>query len=434
MDKSIKYIVESGEYPVTNPLKGFAPWSTSYDRLKIKTGLAFVLIKWSELEPEEGQYAFDEVEEKYHMDYLRKENVRFVIRIVADYPSDEKHMDIPQWLYDKTYGSGQWYDNEYGKGFSPDYYNIEFIRAHERLINAVGERYRSDENIAYIELGSLGHWGEWHVNSHSQRESFPLKTVSDKYVKPYLNNFPSSKLLLRRPYDIGKTEGLGLYNDSFGEKNSHDMWLSWINLGYISDQNGEKLSDMRDFYKIAPSGGEFSSVKDISTYYMDDFDSTMEYVRESHTTFLGPHCGAELFDSEYTDNVKILSASMGYCFRLGEVVLKKKMFSKRLELSINIENCGVAPIYEDFDMYIRIVDGTGNTVCERSYDIGINNILPGSAVIKINMDDLNLIGGRYRIYAGLIDPLTGKPGVAFANENGAGAADKYEYLIMEMDI
>lgn len=27
----------------------------------------------------------------------------------------------------------------------------------------MGERWGSDSLISYIELGSLGHWGEWHV-------------------------------------------------------------------------------------------------------------------------------------------------------------------------------------------------------------------------------------------------------------------------------
>ena len=40
-----------------------------------------------------------------------------------DVPGEEKHMDIPEWLYDKIEGQGTWYDMEYGKGFSPNYQN-----------------------------------------------------------------------------------------------------------------------------------------------------------------------------------------------------------------------------------------------------------------------------------------------------------------------
>ena len=73
-------------------------------------------------------------------------------------------MDIPWWLYEKTEEDGTWYDGEYGKGYSPDYNNKVFIEEHEKAIKALGEHFGKDGLISYIELGSLGHWGEWHVN------------------------------------------------------------------------------------------------------------------------------------------------------------------------------------------------------------------------------------------------------------------------------
>ena len=64
-----------------------------------------------------------------------------MFRFVCDKPSDEAHRDIPDWLYEKTGGDGTAYDMDYGKGYSPNYDNETFIRAHERAIKALGERY-----------------------------------------------------------------------------------------------------------------------------------------------------------------------------------------------------------------------------------------------------------------------------------------------------
>ncbi len=86
-----------------------------------------------------------------------------IIRLVLDYPNKENSMQIPKWLYNEIGGDGTWYDISYGKGFSPNYENKTLIYYHEKLIKALGERYNSSSEIAFIELGSIGHWGEWHT-------------------------------------------------------------------------------------------------------------------------------------------------------------------------------------------------------------------------------------------------------------------------------
>ena len=60
---------------------------------------------------------------------------------------------------------GDWYDSDCGKGFSPNYNSEELITAYEKTIQAMGDRWGDEELISFIELGGLGHWGEWHVDS-----------------------------------------------------------------------------------------------------------------------------------------------------------------------------------------------------------------------------------------------------------------------------
>lgn len=431
MDKTDLYTVPWGDKPVVNPLKGWTPWSISADKAEYPISMAFVLMKWSDIEPYEGNYEFARLEETLQMDELRKQGVRFVLRIVCDYPSDEEHMDIPQWLYDKTYGDGQWYDNSYGKGYSPNYYNPAFLEAHRRLMEKLGEYYGNDEQIAFIELGSLGHWGEWHVNISSGIMAFPKSVVTDKYVQHYLDNFDASRLLLRRPFHIGADEKMGLYNDSFGQEESHELWLDWIRNGYVSDQNQESLSGMPDFWKYAPSGGEFSSAADVKYYFTDGLEETTEFIRRSHTTFIGPHCGVDLQDEECTDGVLQLGSEMGYCFRVNEAVLTRKFLNKKLFLQFEIENIGVAPIYENWKMMVHIVDSDGKVVCDGLFDIGLDQILPGKKDISITIEGAELERGDYEIIIGFVDPLTGNPGIRLANEC---EDSEFEYKIMEFAV
>lgn len=69
-------------------------------------------------EPVEGVYDFAGFEEAQQMARWRQDGQRVVFRFVSDKPGDEAHMDIPDWLFEKMNGDGEFYDNQYGKGFS----------------------------------------------------------------------------------------------------------------------------------------------------------------------------------------------------------------------------------------------------------------------------------------------------------------------------
>lgn len=90
-------------------------------------------------------------------------------------------MDIPDWLYAQT-GDGSWYSTDYGKGYSPDYNNATFRAAHRRVLAALGEHFGTDGFVTYVELGSLGHWGEWHIKTGEGLVPMPDEAIRDEYV------------------------------------------------------------------------------------------------------------------------------------------------------------------------------------------------------------------------------------------------------------
>lgn len=405
---------ETGEKPITNPMKGFAAWGENY-RDDPWVSFAYIPIYWSLLEPEEGVYDFEELETRCFLEKWKNDGVRLIFRVIADSPSGERHMDIPGWLYEKMNGAGKWYDSSYGKGFSPDYENEVFREAHTRLVQALSERYGEDDGLAFIQLGSLGHWGEWHVNTEAGIRRFPKQAVTDDYVRDYLDCFPASRLLLRRPYEIGKTEGMGLYNDSFGNAGSHELWLSWISDGYISDQNGEKLSGMPGFWKKAPSGGEFATDQETSWYFSEEqFPETINLLEKSHTTFLGPNVPKYgEYDKNTEANVEKFLQEMGYSLGIRKCKITRGVFDRKLCADMIWENTGTAPFYEDWDIYLAAHDAQGEEVWSGRYDSSISSWGPGIHVFTADLDGTEkLPKGDYTLWAGIVDPLIKKTGVA----------------------
>lgn len=412
-ENTVTVSVPQSVAPVTNPLKGFAAWGENY-RKDPWVSFAYVPVYWSELEPEEGKYDFKALEERCHFEQWKQDGVRLIFRVVSDSPSSETHMDIPQWLYEKMNGAGDWYDNSYGKGFSPDYRNRIFKEAHTRLIQALAAQYGQNPQVAFWQLGSLGHWGEWHVNESAGIERFPFQTVTDSYVRDYLNCIDASKLLLRRPYEIGANSQMGLYNDSFGQK-SHEMWLSWIADGYISDQNGEELTGMPDFWRYAPSGGEFATSQEENWYFSDvQFPVTLDFLHRSHTTFLGPNAPKyEDCNDETAKKIEVLLQQMGYSLGIRQCTLTNLRRPGNIEGTLIWENTGIAPMYENWPVRLELKNADGDIIWSKEYESRLMDWGPGTHTWTVMLDGTGGIPhGSYRLYAGIIDPLTQTPGVA----------------------
>ena len=125
----------------------------------------------------------------------------------------------------------------------------------------------NDDFIAYIELGGLGHWGEWHVHSDAGIRQLPRKEVRNDYIAPFQPAFPKAKILMRRPFDTGLEGDFGIYNDVFGDKSATKTWLNWIQNGGSYDQTQEQaaLKAMPNAWAKTPIGGEMTSSQSMST-------------------------------------------------------------------------------------------------------------------------------------------------------------------------
>ena len=149
-------------------------------------------------------------------------------------------MDIPDWLYDRT-GDGVFYDTSYGQGYAPDYSNAYLRERHRLALEALADYFGGDAFVAYIELGSLGHWGEWHTNTDEGLPPLPDAGICQEYVSDYQEYFPEGRLLMRRNYTMAAEGGMGLYNDMTGSPEATREWLGWLREGGSFETAGAPL-------------------------------------------------------------------------------------------------------------------------------------------------------------------------------------------------
>lgn len=343
------YTPDESAFP--NAQIGYAPMTDSaYAQDSL---LRYVELRWREVEPQEGVYAWDALDAQYGFRDLRARGIHLVIRFVCDVPGQESHMDIPDWLYAQT-GDGSWYSTDYGKGYSPDYSNATFRAAHRRVLAALGEHFGTDGFVTYVELGSLGHWGEWHIKTGEGLVPMPGEAIRDEYVADYEAAFPTAKLLMRRPFNITAAHGLGVYNDMTGHGKDTAEWLGWLQNGGWYGEEPNALAPMPAFWQSAPVGGEFTSSIPMKTMLRSQLSQTVELVQQSHMSFLGPKVAEETYRGGYNAVLK----NLGYRLRVTQLTLTPGPGGTTVTLAMR--NDGNAPFYWDWSTNLYLEDAAGN--------------------------------------------------------------------------
>lgn len=402
---------DNGEI-LSNAGVGLAPWAKNEATLNMDTELVYIDLSWAEWEPSEGKFDEEYFETKNHIEEYKKQGRQAVFRFYMDYPSEEKHMDIPQWLYKKIKRDGTWYDNSYGKGFSPNYNNEILIEYHKKAIEALANKYGNDDFFIYIELGSIGHWGEWHVNYEEGVEKLPDYEIRKQYITPYTENFKNSTFLMR--YSIGESKeyNCGLYNDMLGDMEETEYWFDGMNGNQIWDQtNKNELVNNLETWKVLPIGGEFASSYDNSYFLKEHLDITLLLLKKSHQSFIGPKIIIDEKNSEdYSKAMNEILKILGHRIYAQEVEIEQ-INGQKLKITANITNSGIAPIYEETQLAFSVYDISGNLITKAvSTDFDARTVLPDEVEITESyIDTSNFEKGQYYLCMSLEDKETGEP-------------------------
>lgn len=122
--------------------------------------MAFFYVSWRELEPNPGDRRFAQWEsQKWNTPQAQGKHI--VIRLYLDYPN--LPTGVPQWVIDSGVAMRPYNIPGIGQGLAPDYDDPRLLVPLLNFIQALGARYNSNPRVAFVQLGTLGFWGEWHT-------------------------------------------------------------------------------------------------------------------------------------------------------------------------------------------------------------------------------------------------------------------------------
>ncbi len=401
-------------YELNSPLMGWAvPATIEPGSADMAHTLVHATLTWRELEKTEGVYDFTAFEERNHLAAWRALGVRMVLRFVLDEPGEPLHMDVPDWLLPRMEEPGAFYELDFGAGFSPNYASYELQQAHNAALSAIGARYNDDPFVAFVEMGSLGHGGEWWVDASVA--PLPLLLQVRPYFSAYSSAFPDTALLAVSPYQSVKLLQAGLYNPFLGDLDRTWDWLDMANYGGYEAQLGTDLRGMGEFYKAVPSGAQISRRASAESLLLQSPERLLEQVRECRATYISGAPATGLSDA-LLSNLRIADEAMGY--RLWVRSAQWQRAARRGEsvpMSLYLRNSGVAPMCQSWPVRIVLTDVDGNEVAGKVSGIDVRKVLPGESRFNESIDvPIDLPVGAYALGIQIVDPMTGEAGVELA--------------------
>ena len=386
---------------IDNPLKGWCPYPNAV-KISQPYSMVFQYISWRELEPQPGRYQFDAWEKSWNEGAAQGKHVIF--RVYVDYP--KKPSGLPDWL--REAGVNETAYTDHGGGKSPDYNDPRVIAAMERLIAALGERYNHNPRVAFVQLGLLGFWGEWHTYPRS--ELFASAETQRRIIDAYHKAFPDKSLMVRYARDYaGQQDWIGFHDDQFPQDtdNGHD----WSFLA------GIRRAKRSENWQHAVIGGEmFPGQAD--RFLGADFGTTMEMIKRAHFTWVGPYCPAlaNSGDKQFAERSAQLVRAMGYNFQITELTHPAQVKSKQsIHISFQGTNLGVAPFYYPWTVEWVLLDAAGKQVHLQKTAWDIRRWQPGNFAEEVDIE-IDLPPGIYRLGLGIRDPWRDRPAIRFAND------------------
>jgi hypothetical protein len=391
----------AGEGPLDNPLKGWCTY-TIQGELHQPYSMVYRYVTWKELEPQEGSYQFDAWERRTWNDALSKSK-HVVLRVHLDYPGSPS--GIPDWLLAKGLKTRPYSD--YGGGRSPDYDDPNLVAGLERLIAAMGARYDRNPRVAFIALGLLGFWGEWHTYPHE--DWFASAATQQRVVTAYHRVFKHKMLMGRSAAGcLGQQPWLGYHDDMFpADTDGPEDWKFLPKM---------RQAGRMENWKTAVIGGEMEP-RAAPRWLGSGYPTTKATIETGHFTWIGPYNpGMEREQTaEFVARSQEMVRRMGYQFALQELrYMPQVALGGKLRLTLRGKNEGVAPFYYAWPVRLALLNARHEVVETVPLQTDIRAWLPGEFMLHAT-PTLHAKPGQYRLALGILDPYTGRPALKFAN-------------------
>ena len=379
-----------------NPGKGWVSynwiWPSGYTAAEYgMINLLYSRWDWSAIETNESQYDWSQIDTGISQAHAN--GVQFAFGIMT---TDWTDAATPQWVF----SDGAAYYTVSGVPIPYWTNNPVFFTKLNTFIQALGQRYNGNTNIAFIDVRDFGQWGEGHlgeidVSDSNQTIVYPSTgQLETNYYQPYFNAFPNTQLVI--PWGTTTYDSSGAY-----------AWAVRQGAGMRRDGVPNCLATTNE---IAQASGHGPGVIE----YCDDYDwsvtngvwintNVCSIILAEKASYSQISWDADFF-ATFSNSMASIENKMGYHFVLTNVTIPAWLSSiSGNAITMNWVNRGVSYLYQPCSVAMALLDGANNVI-GKSWLEGVNpriNWAPGHIAV-INTMSFNAVPpGTYNLAVGL---------------------------------
>jgi hypothetical protein len=364
----------------------------------------YLRIPWAYLEPEEGVFNWAALDTPAQRWLSRGCQVAFRVTCSESW----LRFATPEWV--KQAGAKGVFWN-YGKGLSeqgalwdPDFVDPIFLAKLEKFLKAMAARYDGRTEVAFIDIGTYGLWGEGHTGASSCVPQAKMDEDVRRHIDLHVNCFPRSLLCISDDVsgpsnrsgaypllDYARSKGVTLRDDSILVQPPPNSW-------YHADQAQRCWPTLPVILEHEHYG---SSVQRKAW----DPELLLKSVEEYHASFMSIHWWPQELLEKNREVIGRINRRLGYRIQMRELTMPRAAkVGEWFDVSWTWANAGVAPCYNGGFPALTLKDDRGGLVAvlaDESFNV---RQLPVGAP-----DAAAAVAHCSRFRAGWIAPAT-KPG------------------------
>ena len=356
----------------SNILDNYGSRLAPADALDDFPGLSTVYLRvpWAFLEPAEGQFDWSLLDTPAQRWISKGKQIGLRVTCAESW----MRYATPEWVAkcgaqgdDFTPGQGAIRGGEY---WEPHYDDPVFLEKLDRFLATLARRYDGNPNVAFVDIGSYGVWGEWHTLASSGKE-YP-DAVKRKHIELYRRHFSKTLLVLgddvighdrrvdRTPLtDEALAQGIALRDDSILVQPSP---RSWYHDG-LAQAFWPRLPVILEHEHFGPSQEKQAWSGELLRKAVEDY----------HAAYLSIHWWPREFLAANRATIDQINRRLGYRLQLREATWPKQShLGEPFTVRTSWANAGVCPCYPGGFVALTLKDAQGGIVSvhvDESFDL-----------------------------------------------------------------
>jgi hypothetical protein len=346
------------------------------DTLDDFPGLSVIYLRlpWSFIEPNEGVFNWSIVDTPAQRWIDKGKQVAFRFSCAESWI----RYATPKWVEQagaKGYNFSPGKLRDDGPYWEPNYADPVFLEKLDHFL-AAAARYDGNPNVAFIDVGSFGVWGEGHT-FHSTKLKYPAAVIK-KHIDLHVRHF--KKTLLAANDDLASQDDLE------GEKIIDYAFKSGLTLRDDSILvqppphqyfNAAVAQSVWPRLPVVLECEHYGGSRDRGAW--GDGSKYLQAVEDYHASYAAIHWWPREFLREQADLIKKINLRLGYRLQLKEISWPMKVaLNTPFIVSMKLANAGVAPCYPGGSVVLTLKDAKGGIVAVlvdqtfnvRSLDVG----------------------------------------------------------------